>query len=107
MYPGFQICTDQPTCAIHVDSIWRWVTGVGAIPAVVAIWFRLKIKDPGLYDLDVKDHGGPCYQEHRKGLYGLVDKRYCSRDANASSGRQRSECGRSTFAWAIYVEGHP
>jgi PHS family inorganic phosphate transporter-like MFS transporter len=56
-YPGFQTCTDQPTCAVHVDSIWRWVTGAGAIPAVVAIWFRFRIKDPGLYDLDVKDHG--------------------------------------------------
>jgi len=30
------------------------VTGLGAIPAAVAIYFRFKIKDPG-YDLNVKN----------------------------------------------------
>jgi PHS family inorganic phosphate transporter-like MFS transporter len=52
-----QSCTGPAACANHIDSIWRWVTGAGAIPAVVAIYYRFMIKDPGLYDLDVKDQG--------------------------------------------------
>lgn len=44
-------------CGKAVDSIWRWVAGAGAIPAVVAIIFRFQIDDPGLYDLDVRDEG--------------------------------------------------
>ncbi|CAG9988246.1 unnamed protein product, partial [Clonostachys byssicola] len=48
---------DPRWCQSQVDSIWRWIIGVGAIPAVVAIYFRFQIKDPGLYDLDVRDRG--------------------------------------------------
>ncbi|CAI6088409.1 unnamed protein product [Clonostachys chloroleuca] len=48
---------DPAWCRSQVDSIWRWIIGVGAIPAVVAIYFRFQIKDPGLYDLDVRDRG--------------------------------------------------
>lgn len=62
---GLQNCTDPnmhassggKTCGAYVDGIWRWVTGVGAIPALFAIGFRFLITDPGLYDLDVKDRG--------------------------------------------------
>ncbi|MCJ1357838.1 MAG: hypothetical protein MMC33_007834 [Icmadophila ericetorum] len=45
------------TCGQIVDGIWRWVTAVGAIPALLAIVFRFMITDPGLYDLDVKNEG--------------------------------------------------
>ncbi|KAK3303018.1 major facilitator superfamily domain-containing protein [Chaetomium strumarium] len=48
---------DNGNCGRVVDSIWRWVAGVGAIPALVAIIFRFQIDDPGLYDLDVRDEG--------------------------------------------------
>ncbi len=48
---------DNGNCGRVVDSIWRWVAGVGAIPALIAILFRFQIEDPGLYDLDVKDEG--------------------------------------------------
>ena len=44
-------------CGQEIDGIWRWVTGVGAIPALVAIYYRFQIRDPGLYDLDVKNEG--------------------------------------------------
>lgn len=44
-------------CGPQIDGIWRWVTGVGAIPAVVAIYYRFQIRDSGLYDLDVKNEG--------------------------------------------------
>lgn len=50
-------CTSRIDCGAYVDGIWRWVTGVGAIPALLAIVFRFLIKDSGLYDLDVKNEG--------------------------------------------------
>jgi PHS family inorganic phosphate transporter-like MFS transporter len=48
---------DNGNCGRVVDSIWRWIAGVGAIPALIAIFFRFQIEDPGMYDLDVKDEG--------------------------------------------------
>lgn len=50
---NLQTCSSASECGQHVDSIWRWVAGVGAIPAIVAIYYRFQIPDPGLYDLDV------------------------------------------------------
>ena len=40
-----------------VDSIWRWVIGVGAIPALIAIGFRLTIPESPRYTLDVDQDG--------------------------------------------------
>ena len=41
------------TCASTLDSIWRWIIGVGVIPAVIAIWFRLTIIESPRYTADV------------------------------------------------------
>src|SRR6202044_2460302 len=43
--------------ATTVDKIWRYIVGVGAIPALVAIGFRLTIPESPRYTLDV-DHDG-------------------------------------------------
>lgn len=48
---------DDPRAAKVVDSIWRWVIGVGAIPALVAIGFRLTIPESPRYTLDVDQDG--------------------------------------------------
>jgi PHS family inorganic phosphate transporter-like MFS transporter len=40
-------------CASTLDSIWRWVIGVGVIPAVIALWFRLTIIESPRYTADV------------------------------------------------------
>ncbi|KAK4031645.1 hypothetical protein C8A01DRAFT_41904, partial [Parachaetomium inaequale] len=57
LHSCFKADDDNGNCGRVVDSIWRWVAGVGAIPALVALIFRFQIDDPGLYDLDVKDEG--------------------------------------------------
>jgi PHS family inorganic phosphate transporter-like MFS transporter len=41
-------------CIKIVDKIWRIVSGVGAVPALLAIVFRFMIWDSGLYDIEVK-----------------------------------------------------
>lgn len=44
-------CTGE--CLRTLDSIWRWIIGVGIIPAVIAIWFRLTIIESPRYTADV------------------------------------------------------
>jgi PHS family inorganic phosphate transporter-like MFS transporter len=40
-------------CLKTMDSIWRWIIGVGVIPAVLALWFRLTIIESPRYTADV------------------------------------------------------
>jgi PHS family inorganic phosphate transporter-like MFS transporter len=46
-------CQDSTNeaCIKIVDKIWRIVSGVGAIPALLAIIFRFLIWDAGIYDI--------------------------------------------------------
>lgn len=46
-----QNCNDQ--CIKTLDGIWRWIIGVGVIPAVIALWFRLTIIESPRYTADV------------------------------------------------------
>jgi PHS family inorganic phosphate transporter-like MFS transporter len=46
-------CTDDEACCRAVDSVWRWVIGIGAIPAVVAMFFRFTIPESPRYTLEV------------------------------------------------------
>ncbi|OJD13446.1 hypothetical protein AJ78_06100 [Emergomyces pasteurianus Ep9510] len=46
-------CTDDELCRRTIDSIWRWVIGVGAIPAAIAILFRISIPESPRYTMEV------------------------------------------------------
>lgn len=46
-----QNCDAQ--CLRTMDSVWRWIIGVGVIPAVIALWFRLTIIESPRYTADV------------------------------------------------------
>jgi MFS transporter, PHS family, inorganic phosphate transporter len=48
----YKTCDAQ--CRMTLDSIWRWIIGVGVIPAVVALWFRLTIIESPRYTADVR-----------------------------------------------------
>jgi MFS transporter, PHS family, inorganic phosphate transporter len=37
-----------------MDKHWRWVTGIGTIPAIIALVFRLTIPESGRFTLDVQ-----------------------------------------------------
>lgn len=54
---GLATQTDIETAKMIVDRIWRYVVGVGAIPALIAIVFRLTIPESPRFTLDV-DHDG-------------------------------------------------
>lgn len=42
------------TCISNLDSIWRWVVGLGAVPAALAITFRLTIPQSPRFLMDNK-----------------------------------------------------
>ncbi|KAH6690218.1 major facilitator superfamily domain-containing protein [Leptodontidium sp. MPI-SDFR-AT-0119] len=46
-----QQCNEE--CKRTLDSVWRWIIGVGVIPAVIALWFRLTIIESPRYTADV------------------------------------------------------
>ena len=46
-----------------VDQIWRWVTGLGLIPALVAVVMRLMIPESPRYTLDVSDNPFKAFDE--------------------------------------------
>lgn len=54
---GLATETDHTIAATIVDRLWRYVVGFGAIPALVAIGFRLTIPESPRFTLDV-DHDG-------------------------------------------------
>lgn len=54
-----------------IDSMWRYIAGVGAIPALVAILFRLTIPETGRFTLDVSNESKRALKETR-GHYGIV-----------------------------------
>ncbi|KAL6714800.1 hypothetical protein ACLMJK_007060 [Lecanora helva] len=52
------VIANDPTgeeCARTVDRAWRLVAGLGAVPAAVAIVFRLTIPESVYYNLDIKN----------------------------------------------------
>ena len=54
---GLATETNPESARVIVDRIWRYVVGVGAIPALVAIAFRLTIPESPRYTLDVDQDG--------------------------------------------------
>ena len=57
-----------PECARTVDRAWRLVAGLGAVPAVVAMVFRLTIPESVYYTLDIKNDSNEAM--HAKEYFG-------------------------------------
>ena len=55
-------------CARTVDRAWRLVAGLGAVPAVIAIVFRLTIPESVYYTLDIKNDSNEAM--HAKEYFG-------------------------------------
>ncbi|KAE8141826.1 major facilitator superfamily domain-containing protein [Aspergillus pseudotamarii] len=49
--PEIRECTGS--CIRNLDIIWRLIVGLGAVPAFIAIWFRLTIIESPRYTADV------------------------------------------------------
>jgi MFS transporter, PHS family, inorganic phosphate transporter len=59
---------DHVAAATIVDRIWRYVIGVGTIPAFIAIIFRLTIPESPRYTLDVDHDGARALRDTRQYL---------------------------------------
>lgn len=49
-----QIINDPSDYAHHVDFCWRLLIGVGAIPGVVALYFRLTLPETPRFTMDIE-----------------------------------------------------
>ena len=56
---------DHAIVAPIADQAWRWVTGLGAIPAMIALIFRLTIPESGRWTLDVQGEADRAVLETR------------------------------------------
>ncbi|KUJ23969.1 MFS general substrate transporter [Mollisia scopiformis] len=61
-------CNEE--CKRTLDSIWRWIIGVGVIPAVIALWFRLTIIESPRYTADVGGDTAKAASELKRYLLG-------------------------------------
>lgn len=84
--------------AVTIDRIWRYVIGMGAIPALVAIGFRLTIPESPRYTLDVDHDGARALRDTQKyynihhqstnGSFGALGNRH-NGDVEDDAGMQR------------------
>ncbi|CZR50448.1 related to high-affinity phosphate permease, phosphate-repressible [Phialocephala subalpina] len=89
-------CNDQ--CKSTLDSIWRWIIGVGVIPAVIALWFRLTIIESPRYTADVSGDTAKAASELKRYLLGSQQAGLVSAIsvATRNSAFQRPNLRRST-----------
>lgn len=93
-------CNDQ--CMATLDSIWRWIIGVGVIPAVIALWFRLTIIESPRYTADVSGDTAKAASELKRYLLGSQQAGLVSSMSVAThnSAYQRPAIHRSTSSGA-------
>ncbi|EPS35094.1 hypothetical protein H072_11399 [Dactylellina haptotyla CBS 200.50] len=64
---GTQITPEGSTCKEDclrsLDMTWRWIVGIGIIPAVIALYFRVTIPESPRYTLEVAQNYRKAYQE--------------------------------------------
>lgn len=69
--PGIPPQPPDPTCVRTIDRAWRLVAGLGAVPALVAMVFRLTIPESVYYILDIKNDSNEAM--HAKEYFGSSD----------------------------------
>ncbi|RUP47658.1 hypothetical protein BC936DRAFT_145483 [Jimgerdemannia flammicorona] len=103
---------------MYVDYTWRIVTGLGAIPAIIAFYYRLTIPETPRYTIDVANKVSQGVQDASawletaaaRGNYEDVDiiekasrllERF--RDLFSASGRTRNFCSRHHFTGLRWI----
>lgn len=56
-------CYQDQHCVRTVDIMWRIIIGLGAVPPVLALWFRLAILESPRYTADVLNENIQAYQQ--------------------------------------------
>jgi PHS family inorganic phosphate transporter-like MFS transporter len=56
-------CYQDQNCVRTVDIMWRIIIGLGAVPPVLALWFRLAILESPRYTADVLNENVQAYKQ--------------------------------------------
>ncbi|THH30285.1 hypothetical protein EUX98_g3909 [Antrodiella citrinella] len=49
-----KILADNPATLVHVDFLWRILIGMGCVPGVIALYFRLTIPETPRFTMDIE-----------------------------------------------------
>ncbi|KAH8699096.1 major facilitator superfamily domain-containing protein [Talaromyces proteolyticus] len=60
---GHATCQDNIQCRSAVDSVWRWVIGLGTIPAALAIFLRFSIPESPRYTTEILNRPGDALED--------------------------------------------
>lgn len=95
-------CGADIGCTRTLDSIWRWIIGVGVIPAVIALWFRLTIIESPRYIADVTRDSAKAASELKRYLMASPEMEFAFSTSleNQESAYQRAPLRRSTSSGA-------
>jgi MFS transporter, PHS family, inorganic phosphate transporter len=90
-------CYQDQHCVRTVDMMWRIVIGLGAVPPVLALWFRLAILESPRYTADVLNENIKAYEHiHWMGLGDNIDWKQSPNAVPDSSVIQPSLRGHAT-----------
>jgi PHS family inorganic phosphate transporter-like MFS transporter len=95
-------CTDDEMCRRAVDSVWRWVIGIGAVPAAVAIFFRFTIPESPRYTMEVLNRPDEALEDvNEMARQGPADTYRNPRDIEMQRPRPQSLLVRDTRATGL------
>ena len=80
-----------------VDQIWRWVLGLGLIPAVLALLLRLHTPESPRYTLDVIQDTSKAFEDSNRFIKASLDEELCHRtefDAIVTSASRSNSVSR-------------
>jgi hypothetical protein len=98
-------CGGDTECTRTLDSIWRWIIGVGVFPAVIALWFRLTIIESPRYIADVARDSAKAASELKRYLMASPEMEFAFTTSIENENRnesvyQRAPVRRSTSSGA-------
>ena len=88
------LISDDPSVLRHVDYMWRLLIGIGCVPGVVALYFRLTIPETPRYTMDIDRN----VQKAKEDVENFVHSREFVVDPDAIVQRVQSKsASRSDF----------
>ena len=98
---------DNLECFRSIDRLWRLVIGIGIIPAILALGFRLTIPESPRYKLDILQNASTVYED-TKNYYGApeLDAEHGELDVlpSRTEGQPRPSTSSSEIAPADVVD---
>ncbi|KAF7340749.1 Phosphate permease [Mycena sanguinolenta] len=80
----------SPSTLDHIDYLWRLLIGLGCVPGVIALYFRLKIPETPRFTMDVKRNVARAMADINGALHP-------TRGPNRNTAEQRADGPRATF----------